>query len=353
MSERTEQPTPRRREESRKKGQVARSPEVASAVALLAGVVALRVFGPWMMHSFTALTTSLLSEAWPSEITPEALVNKLGGLSLNVLKILLPLMGCCCLGAVAANVLQSGFLFTTAPITPDFNRVNPLQGLQRIFSMRGLTELIKPLLKLGLFALVAYTYLRAQLPVLTALSASGGLQAMGEIAAIIWQLLMRVALAMMVVAGVDYLLQRRMHEKNLRMTRQDLRDEMRRSEGDPLVKARLRRVMQQLARGRMLQQVERATVVITNPTHVAVALRYDPEEYPAPLVVAKGVRLIAERIKAKAAEHHVPVVENAPLARALYRGAEPGQPIPVDLYQAVAEIIAFVYRLAGRTGGVR
>ncbi len=347
MSERTHQPTPRRREDARKKGQVARSQEVASAVALLAGVIALRVFGPWMMRDFTALSRGLLGETWPTELTPEGLTVKLAGLSLHVLRILLPLMACCCVGAIAANLLQSGFLFSTTPIVPDFNRINPLQGMQRLLSMRGLSELIKPLLKFGLLALVAYNYLHSQLPLLTSLSATGGLQAMSEIARVIWTLLMRVACAMLLVAAVDYLFQRHLHEKSLRMTHQDLREELRRSEGDPLVKARLRRLMQQLARGRMLQQVARATVVVTNPTHLAVALRYDPEEHPAPIVLAKGVRLVAERIKAKASEHHIPVVENPPLARALYRASEPGQPIPVDLYQAVAEIIAFVYRLAG------
>ncbi len=248
---------------------------MASAVALLAGVIALRVFGPWMLRDFTALSSGLLRETWPADITPEALTDKLAGISLHILRLLLPLMACCCVGAVAANLLQSGFLFSTAPIVPDFNRINPFQGLQRMFSLRGLADLIKPLLKFSLLALVAYHYLRSQLPLLTSLSATGGMQAMGEIARVIWTLLMRIACAMLLVAAVDYLFQRHLHEKSLRMTHQDLKEEFRRSEGDPLVKARLRRLMQQLARGRMLQQVARATVVVTNPTHLAgrVALR--------------------------------------------------------------------------------
>ncbi len=349
--ERTEQPTPRRREESRKKGQVARSPEVAGVIGLLGGLIALRVFGPWMLQGFTQLSTTALTQPVPREIAPEALAWQLSGLTLSVMKFLLPLLTCCCVGAVAASLLQTGFVASATPITPDWNRINPFQGFQRLLSLRGLAELVKALLKMTLLAAVAYQYLYSHLQQLGGLSALNGLSAVGTIARFSWELLLRLALALMVAAAVDYLFQRRLFERNLRMTKQEVKEEMRRSEGDPLIKSRLRRLQMEFARGRMVQDVSRATVVLTNPTHLAVALRYEPQEHPAPVVVAKGQRLLAERIKARALEHRVPVVENQPLARALYHGAEVGQPIPVDLYQAVAEIIAFVYRLTGRVRG--
>jgi flagellar biosynthetic protein FlhB len=243
---------------------------------------------------------------------------------------------------------------SAAPLVPDFSRINPAQGMQRLFSLRGLAELVKALLKCALLTGVAYHFLRTRLPEIALLSTPGGLASLAVIGRTLWELMLRMALAGGFIAAVDYLFQRRIFEQRLRMTKQDLKEELRRSEGDPLLKSRLRRLQLQFARGRMMQQVAKATVVVTNPTHLAVALRYHPGEHPAPRVVAKGMRLVAERIKEEALRHRVPVIENQPLARALYDTTDLGRPIPVDLYQAVAEIIAFVLRLTGRVpGGVR
>jgi len=346
--ERTEQATPRRREDARKKGQVARSQEVAAAVALMAGVVALRVFGPWMLECIREAAEAAFSHPSVPEPTLAAMSARLAPLGLLCLKALAPLMACCCVAALGANLLQTGLVYSTQPLIPDFSRINPLAGAKRILSLRGLGEFVKSLLKLGALTAVAFYYLRSHMPTLSGLSAAGGMQAAGMIGVMIWELLLRMGGALLIIAAADYLFQRKMFEQSIRMTKQEIKEEYRRTEGDPLIKSRLRRRQQELARGRMMDQVARATVVVTNPIHLAVALRYEPSESPAPVVVAKGQRLIAQRIKEEAARHHVPVVENVPLARALFKAVAIGQAIPADLYHAVAEIIAFVYRLSGR-----
>jgi flagellar biosynthetic protein FlhB len=266
----------------------------------------------------------------------------------NAAMAVLPIMACCCLAALTANLLQSGFLYSLQPVTPDFSRVNPINGARRILSLRGFGELVKALLKLTLLTSVAFFYLRGRLPDVAMLAATHGLSALGEIAATIWGLVLRMGMVMAIIAGADYLFQRRMHEQNLRMSKHDLKEEFRRHEGDPQLKAQLRRRQQEIARGRMLHNVSKATVVVTNPVHVAVALRYEPDEMPAPVLVAKGQRRMAERIREEARRHRVPILERAPLARALFKAVEIGDPVPTALYQAVAEIIAFVYRLSGR-----
>ncbi len=347
--ERTEQATPRRRDESRKKGEVARSPEVAAAAGLLAGVLALRAFGPWTMSALRDAATAAFTRPYSGELTTATLGQQLFPPAVAFAKAFVPVAACCCMAAVTASLLQTGFLISGQPLVPKFSRVNPWEGAKRIFSMRGLGELIKSMLKLGLLTAVAYGYLAGQVETLSGLTAAGGLQAVGIVGSMMWTLLLRLALVLALIAGADYMFQRYLFEKNLRMTKQEVKEEFRRSEGDPLIKSRLRRRQAQIARGRMMEAVPKATVVITNPTHYAVALRYEPAESPAPVVVAKGQRLIAQRIKDEARRHHVPVVENPPLARSLFAQTEVGDLIPMDLYQAVAEIIAFVYRLSGRT----
>ncbi len=350
MSERTEQPTPRRRQELRQKGQVARSVELASAFSLLAGLVALRTFGPWMYETMRTVAVNAFSHPYQTELTPEYASQYLLAAGLSTAKMMLPLATLACVAAVAASLLQTGFISSAQPLIPDFSRINPIQGAQRLFSLRGLTELVKSMLKLGLLGVVSFIYLRARFEELVGLSAAGGLQGVGLVGELVWGLSLRLAVVMLLIAIVDYLFQRRLFERSARMTREEVREDFRRSEGDPQVKARLRRLQQQLARGRMIQNVKQATVVVTNPVHLAIALRYEPQERPAPVVVAKGKRRTAERIQEEARLHRVPIVQNIPLAHALFESTEIGHMIPADLYQAVAEIIAFVYRLTGLPG---
>jgi flagellar biosynthetic protein FlhB len=245
---------------------------------------------------------------------------------------------------VVANLAQVGFMFSQEALRPDFSRVNPLTGLRRIFSGRGLVELIKSLLKLAVIGLVVYTTLRDNFDTIAAssrMSLSGAVSSLAGVAAAVG---LRAAVVMLVIAAADYVFQRREFEKSLRMTRQELVEEMKRNENIQL-KSRIRARQRQLAMSRMMSAVPQADVVITNPTHLAIAVRYDRAQMTAPQVVAKGQRLIAERIRQEARAHKVPVVENKPLARALFKSVEVGHEIPVDLYQAVAEVLAFVYRL--------
>jgi flagellar biosynthetic protein FlhB len=355
MSERTEAPTPRRREEAHRKGQVAKSIEINSAAILLASFWLLSVTGPGsvetlrtlMQRSFTALASPpFLSAA--TNTTADLTFNTLrtGGLAVGqlTLQTVAPLIGTLMLVGVAANLAQVGVMFSQEVFKPDFNRVNPVPGLKRIFSGRVLVELLKSLLKLSVISLVVYITLRDNSLIIAStsrMSLSGAASNLSQVAITIG---LRVSLAMLVLAAADYLFQRREFEKSLRMTRQEVIEEMKRYE-NPQLKARIRSRQRQLAMNRMMAAVPKADVVITNPTHLAIALAYEQGKMRAPQVVAKGERLVAERIKEKAGEHHVPLVENKPLARALFKSVDIGQEVPLDLYQAVAEVLAFVFRL--------
>jgi len=347
--DRTEQATPRKRQEARQKGQVARSGEVSAAVGILACLLALRVAGPYMAGGLAGVVRSGFAFAPYATLSQEQVASGMISSLLAMAKILAPVLGAAAVAAVAGNICQVGFNFTLQPLAPDWNRVNPVLGFARIFSVRALVELAKSLLKVAVVGWVCYGYLRGNYHLIAAMSSMshGGIfAAVGYLA---WQLFLRAAAVLMIIAGFDYAFQRFQFERSIRMTKQEVKDDWKRSEGDPLIKSRLRQRHRELARARMMQEVARATVVVTNPVHLAVALRYVPREMEAPEMVAKGQRLVAERIKEVARENSVPIVENPELARALYHQVEIGQRIPADLYQAMAEIIAFVYRLSGRT----
>jgi flagellar biosynthetic protein FlhB len=234
------------------------------------------------------------------------------------------------------------------PLAPKLSKLNPLAGLKRIISLRGLVEMAKSLLKIALVAAIAGSVVsgyRLQLPTLV----RADLEAIWNFThTAAFEIMFYVCLVMIVLAVADYAYQRWQHEQSLKMTKQEVKDERKQTEGDPQVKARIRSLQRQAAYHRMIAEIRQADVVITNPTHLAVALRFDPSEMPAPRVVAKGADHIAERIRDIARAHDVPLVENKPLAQALFKLAEPGDTIPVDLYRAVAEVLAYVYRLKGK-----
>ena len=347
--DKTEQATPRKRQEVRQKGQVARSGEINAAFGLLACLIALRVAGPYMAGNLAALVRSGFQLAPTSTLSQEQVTSGIWSVMATMAKILAPVLGAAAVAGFVANLCQVGFNFTLQPLAPDWNRVNPVRGFARIFSLRALVELTKSLLKLGIVGWVAYGYLRGNYHLITTMSAMGHAQVYATLGYLAWNLFLRAAAALICIAGLDYLFQRFQFERSIRMTKQEVKDDWKRSEGDPLTKSRQRQRHRELARARMMQELARATVVVTNPVHLAVGLRYQPREMDAPEVVAKGQRLLAQRIKEVARENGVPIVENPELARALYHQVGIGQRIPADLYQTVAEIIAFVYRLSGRT----
>ncbi|MDR5695645.1 MAG: flagellar biosynthesis protein FlhB [Armatimonadota bacterium] len=343
---RTEQATPKRRQEARKRGYIPRSPELTASLSLLGGLLALAVFGPAAMRNLLAYLQGFLLNLRVESLSEQDIAIQ--AIMVGV-QVTAPLVAGSMVAGVVASLGQAGFILTSRPIEPRLERINPIAGFGRLFSFRSVMELGKAFLKIFGIGWVALSNLRAGLPLLpgmlvlppgTLVSVAGGE---------ILRLAIRLGVALVVVGVLDFLYQRYDWERNLRMTKQELREEIRETEGDPLVRAQLKARQRALARQRMLRAVPKATVVVTNPVHIAVALRYDPPEMAAPVVVAKGARLMAERIKEIARRHGVPVVENPPLAQALYRAVPVGHPIPASLYRAVAEILAMLYRLS-RTG---
>lgn len=355
MSDRTEAPTAHRREEARRKGQIAKSIEVNSAAILLASFWLLRAMGAdpvgplgtLMQRSFTAIGAFPRIGEGGLE-TSEITLNTLRTSSLMVggtaLKVVAPLILLIMVVGVVANLGQVGFFFSQEALKPDFNRVNPLNGVKRVFSGRGVFDLLKSLLKIAVIGFVVYTALRDNYPALVSTSRMSLVAAMSSLAQVGLTVGFKVGIAMVVLAAIDYVFQRREFEKSLRMTKQEVIEEMKRYE-NPQLRSRIRSRQRQLAMSRMMAAVPKADVVITNPTHLAIALSYQQGEMRAPQVVAKGERLVAERIKEIAREHNVPLFENKPLARSLFKLVEVGQEVPLELYQAVAEVLAFVYRI--------
>jgi flagellar biosynthetic protein FlhB len=258
--------------------------------------------------------------------------------------LLLAVMGV----GLGVNLAQTRFLFTLHPLVPDLNRLNPLQGLTRLFSRRGFVELLKSVAKVLIIGFVVYRSLMGNVDLLVGMAGMELGVAMMVLVRVGMAMLLRVAVLLVVLAGLDYLFQRWQFEKDIRLTKQELTQELQNVEGNPLIKGRRRQVQRQLALQRMMQAVPKADVVITNPTHLAIALEYKPEAMIAPTVVAKGQRLVAERIVDLARQHDVPVIRNIPLAHALFNLVEVGQQIPPELYQAMAEVLAFVYQLRDR-----
>lgn len=343
--EKTEQPTEKRLRESREKGEVPRSRDLSGAVVVLAGVAALisggdsallharRIFALGLGYSREAL----LSDALPGRALHAAVSEALG--------LFAPVALATLLAAVAAPLLLGGLNFSAQALQPKFDRLDPIKGLGRIFAMRGLVELGKALLKLLFIGAVLALLLRHWQG---ELQATGRGPVMAGIAQSIG-LLGRAALwfgsMLALIGGIDALYQKFDHAKNLRMTRQEIRDEMKESEGNPEMKGRIRQVQQAQARRRMMEELPRADVVVVNPTHFAVALRYDDGRLGAPRVIAKGVDVLAQQIRLVAGSHRIPLVEAPPLARALYATTELGREIPAALYVAVAQVLAYVYQL--------
>lgn len=246
---------------------------------------------------------------------------------------------------VLVSVLQTGFVISAQVLVPDFNRLNPLNGLQRFLSAHGLVETLKSLGKLAIIAYISYSTISASYPALLETIRKDIPSIMAFAGDSLYRLALRIGMFLLALAAADYAYQRWSFERSIRMTKTEVKQEHKQHEGNPQIKARIRARQRQLARRRMMEEVPKADVVITNPTHYAVALRYDAATMAAPQVVAKGADLIAQKIRDTAAEHQVPIVQNAPLARALYRQVDIGREVPADFYAAVAEILAYVYQL--------
>jgi len=349
FGEKTEAPTQRRRDEFREEGDLARSTDLTSAAVLLGGILLLGAFGPHVLHSLRIL---LVSNLQPDPHADPLRTGDLGALwnqalALGARAIAPIVLGLLAVG-LAAAVLQVGFLITAKPLIPKLSKVSPLNGFKRLFSLRGLVKLAMDLLKVAGVLAVAWLTIRNDLPALLILMHLEAAQLLAAAATLVWALALKLAVLLFLLGLLDYAYQRWQKEQEMRMSKHEVKEDLKRMEGDPLTRQRRARVARQLALQRINHDVPRADVVVSNPTHFAVALRYDSATMTAPRVVAKGADFLALRIRQVAAAHGVPIVERPPLARALYRAVEPGQEVPPQYYAAVAEILAYVYRLSGR-----
>jgi flagellar biosynthetic protein FlhB len=346
MADKSEKPTSRRLEEAREDGQVIHSIELNAAAAMVVGT--LLVMGPAKSLSQNlGVTLKQLIIDLPKADLSEPFIQKLGySLAISVLpSFMIILFGLLATG-VAVTVAQTGFLWTTKKIGFDFKRINPLSGLKRIFSVHGLIELLRAALKLAVIGWVAYGYLSGNIPQIIAMAQYDLPTAITFFFDMAMGLALRVGEIYLVVAAADYAYQRWEFMRNMRMSKQEIKEEYKRSEGDPFLKGRIRAQMRRMARGRMMANVPKATVVVTNPTHLAIAIEYR-KGMNAPKVLAKGAHYSAQRIVALARQHNIPVVQNIPLARAIFKRIDIDQEIPPDLYLAMAEVLAYVYRLKG------
>lgn len=348
FEEKSEKATPLKRREARKKGQVAKSKELPSVAVLMTALVTLAVFGGNMYAHFQTVierTWAMADErAFNVEVFLEFSREMVGGFVL----ILLPLMALVVLAALFSNILQVGFLLSAESITPKWSKLDPIKGFGRLLSKNALVELVKTILKLAIVGTVAYFCIRAEMDEIALLGTLAPGSIAGYTLAAIFSIFIKCTLAMIAIVVLDFAFQKWDHEKKLRMSKKEVKDELRKTEGDPLVKSRIRSIQMEMARKRMMQDVAKADVVITNPTRLAVALHYDQSKMGAPCVVAKGAGKIAERIRDLAELHHIPLMENKSLARNLYKWVAVGHEIPVDYYQVVAEILAYVYKLKGK-----
>lgn len=346
LEDKTEAPTPRKRQEAREEGQVARSVELQSAMVLLACMMLLKYTGPHILERIQAVAIDSFTNFPTRDFVIGDISSRLVRLLLEIGTSLLPLLLGITVVGFASGALQVGLVLSGKALQPKGERLNPIAGIGRMFSMRAGVELLKSIAKIVVIGFIVYSFLRSHYTDISELADASFMTACRTVGVLTWQILMRASVALFVIAALDYMYQRFQLERQLKMTKQEVKEDMKRSEGDPIVKSRIRQRQREASQRRMMQEVPKADVVVTNPTHFAVALKYDLNRGAAPIVVAKGQRLIAQRIKDIAIENNVPIVENVPLARALFASVNIGDEIPAELYQAVAEILAYVYRLS-------
>ncbi|NLW24705.1 MAG: flagellar biosynthesis protein FlhB [Clostridia bacterium] len=346
--EKTEKATPKRRQEARKKGQVLKSSEVNSALVLLAAFGIINTLLISMIERWENFSVRLWNNLILTDFSLENIVPVLSQVIYLVFSLLLPILLIIFVVAVAANLIQVGFLFSTEALTVKLSRINPLEGLKRIFSKKALVELAKATAKILLLAYVAYSTIKKQINSFSYLMDMEIKSIIGFLGEILFTIMWKVVLILIFLGLIDYLYQKYEYESSLKMSKQEIKDEYKNIEGDPLIKSRIREKQRQMAMHRMMQSVPEADVVITNPTHFAVAIKYDAKVMDAPVVIAKGKNLIALKIKEIAQDSGVVIVENKPLAQTLYHSVDINEQIPEHLFQAVAEVLAFVYRLKGK-----
>ncbi|RKD24209.1 flagellar biosynthesis protein FlhB [Ammoniphilus oxalaticus] len=346
--EKTEQATPRKLQDAREKGQVARSQELPSSIILLFVVLALWLFGGFFTRHLSEMIQRSFSEYALWQLTIQTTDMLFKQLVWEAFKLLLPIFLITVIAGLASNLAQIGFLFTTEPLQLKIEKLNPIEGAKRILSLRSIVELFKSIFKILITSSVAIYILWGARDQFLALPQKGVGHSAQFLGMTIIKLGVTIALLLFVLAILDFMYQRYDHAKRLRMSKQEIKDEYKKAEGDPLIKSKIKEKQRQMSMSRMMNEVLKADVVITNPTHYAVAIAYKADEMSAPTIVAKGKGFVALKLKETARENGIITMENKPLARALYAHAEIGDQVPEDLYKAVAEVLAYVYRLQGK-----
>lgn len=346
--DKTEKATPKKRQDAKQKGQVAKSQDINTAIGLLAVFMFLSFgtsfIGPHLFgilrHSFQDYMLMDLTENNIHKIVVELLKE--------IAYIIGPILAVALFAGIASNFAQVGFIFTSETMQPKLEKIDPIKGFKRIFSMRSVMELLKSILKIAFVGTVTFFVLWRRMNDVLSLSYKSIGDSLSIIGSLTLQMGFAASIALLFLAILDYLYQRYEYEKNLRMSKQDIKDEYKNSEGDPLIKSKIKQRQREMAMRRMMQEVPKADVIITNPTHYAICLKYDENERDAPFVIAKGVDYVAQKIKMIANEHEIMMIENRPLARSLYDQVEIGDTIPEEFFKAVAEILAYVYRIKNK-----
>jgi flagellar biosynthetic protein FlhB len=350
--EKTEQPTGKRRKDARKEGNVFQSREIATVVILLGVFWTIRMLIPFIYTQIRQYFYWILDgvSGEPDEFLNFRLLAVTG---LTFFKCALPILLVALILGILSHGTQTRFNVSFKALKPKFSKLNPIKGMKKFFSMKNIVELLKSLIKISLLLILLYNILISDIPQMTRMIHTGLLNSAGQMLSMIFDLVIKVCIAFTVVAFFDFLYQRWQYEKDLKMTKQEVKDEYKQTEGNPEIKGRIRRIQRQMAMSRMIQKVPEADVIIRNPTHFAVAIKYDPDKNNAPVVLAKGQDELALRIIRAGQEHGVFVIENRPLARALYAACELDREIPAEFYGAVAEVLVYIYRAANREDMLR
>ncbi len=341
--DKTEEPTDKKRRDARKKGQVAKSQELNTAFVLLMGFFILKILWEYIYTNIADYATYIFSHVSQNH-SIEAITELFLGVMMLLAKTAMPVMFGILIIGLGINFFQVGLMISTEKLEPKLENLNPINGFGRIFSKRSLVELFKSIFKIIVIGFFLYLYLKEQIPLMPYFIYFDLAQSLAETADIIFNMAFQIIAMIMFMAAVDYAYQKWQTTQDLMMTKQEVKDEYKQTEGDPQIKGKIKQKQRQMAMSRMMQEVPKADVIVTNPTHLAIALQYS-DGMVAPVVVAKGQDLVAERIKNIARENRITIVENKPLARALYEAVDIGGTVPQELYQAVAEVLAYVYKL--------
>jgi flagellar biosynthesis protein FlhB len=345
--QKTEQPTAKRTREARRDGNVSRSQDLNSALVLVGSLILLSIFGGFILQRMMDFTTDLFGSIHEINLDHSNFKAFLSESAKYLLATVAPFFIVIPIVGVAASLMQFGFLFTTKAIKPKLDKLNPVKGMKNLFNQQAVVKLGMNMIKIFIVMYVAYLVVRNEWPKFLPLIDAEVPAIFFFLTHTILKVLIYTVLALLILAIIDFAYQKFKYTENLKMSKQEVKDERRMMEGDPKVKSQQRQLQMRIAFNRMIKELPEADVIVTNPTHVAVALKYDPETMDAPKLVGKGMRKLAQRIKDIASEHDIPIVESPPLARALYKVCEVGEEIPGEFYQDVAEIIAQIYRLQG------